>query len=73
MCGVCKFFDIENGQCRIGDRFTEYGFGIRTKSGVELFLGAIGRDEGEFYSHTFHGDGKKIIGTSINYEEDETI
>ena len=60
VCAACPFFEIENMERRVGERFAEDALGIGAESGVDgLFVG-IRIEQREFDSHLSHRHGEQI-------------
>ena len=65
MSGFCKAFNIQNHQCRIGNGFPEYRFGIRLESRFQFLIGTIRVNKCKGDTHFLHGNSKKVISTAI--------
>ena len=63
---VCKPFDIENRNRRIGDRFTEYELRIGAERLFKLFVRRILIDKGTLDSKLLKRHGKQVYRTAIN-------
>ena len=65
MCGICKFFQIQNNEGRIGDCLSKYCFCIFLKCCIQLFLRTLRIYKRSFYTHFFDRMGIQIVGTSV--------
>ena len=66
MGGFGKLLDVKNVERRIGKRLAENRFGVFLESGVQLRLGAVGRNEGEVDSELAQRHVEKVEGTAVN-------
>ena len=60
-----KFLKIKNGKCGVCDGLTEYRLGVGLECGFQLFLGAVGRDEGKIDTHLSHCHVEEIEGSAV--------
>ena len=63
---ICKFLDIQDRQCRIGDGFPKYSLGIRLECRIQFLFRCMWRNECEFHPHLLHSYGKQIIGPAVD-------
>ena len=66
MGGTGKLFNVQHGQGGVGDGLAEYGLGVGTEGGVQLFLGAGGGHEGHVDPHFGHGDRDQVEGAAVD-------
>ena len=66
VCGVCKLFNVQHGQGRVGDGLAKDDFGVGLESGVQLFLAAQRVYEGRGDAHLLHGDGDEVEGAAVD-------
>ena len=60
-----KFFNIQNGERGVGDRFPKHRFRVRAERRVEFFFRAVGIDERKVDAHFFHSNGEKVIRAAV--------
>ena len=66
MGNLGKLLNVQHIQSRVGDGLTEQQLGVGTESGVQLFLGGVGADEGHLDAHAAHGDADQIEGAAVD-------
>ena len=66
VCGICKLFNVQHGQGRVGDGLAKDDFGVGLESGVQLFLAAQRVYEGRGDAHLLHGDGDEVEGAAVD-------
>ena len=57
--------DVEHGERRVRDGFAEHGLRVGTERGLELRVGAVGRDERAFQAHAAHRVGQQVVGAAV--------
>ena len=66
MGGLGEALDIEDHEGGVGDGLAEHGLGVGAEGGFELFVGAVGRNEGEVDAHALHGDGEEVVRAAVD-------
>ena len=66
VCNACKFLDVQDNQCRIGDGFCKENFCVWFKCGSDLIFCCIGINKGTVNAKLFEGNGEKIKGSSVD-------
>ena len=61
-----KFLDVENSAARVGDGFTEKGFGVRLEGSLYLFLAGLRRNEGALDAEFLQRDAEEIECAAVN-------
>ena len=60
-----KFFNIQNGQSRIGNGFSHHAFGVGAESFCQIFFCIIRIYKRAFNPHLLHGHAVQIKSTAI--------
>ena len=63
---LCKFLNIQNRQCRIGDGLAEDRLRIVLECRLQLLLRAVGGDKRGRDAHLGHRDRNQVEGSAIN-------
>ena len=63
---VRELFNIQNGQCGIGNGLAEHRLGVGTECGLQFVLRAVGGHEGEVDAHLLHRHRKQIVCTAVD-------
>ena len=66
MCCFCKFFNIQNGQCRVCDGLTKYRSCILLKCCIEFFFCTIWCYECCCNTHFTHGYFNQVESSTVN-------
>src|SRR5699024_6770081 len=61
-----KLFNVQHGEGGVGDGLAEHGLGVGAESGVQLFLGGGGGDEGDVDAHFGHCDRDQVEGAAVD-------
>ena len=64
--GLCELLNVQHRQGGVGDGLAEYRLGVGPEGGLQLLIGAVWGDEGDFNAHLGHGDGDQVEGASID-------
>ena len=66
MCQVGEFFNIQYGECWIGNGFCHNAFCVWTECFRQILKGVIRIDKRAVDAQFFHGNTKKIEGSAID-------
>ena len=66
MRGLGKALNIEHGKGGVGDRLAKDELGIGLKGRLELFISAVGGNEGAGQTHAPHSMGEQVVGTAVD-------
>ena len=64
--GGGESLDVEHGEGGVGDGLAEDGLRVGLEGGIELLIGAIGRDEGALQAHALHGMGQQVVRAAVD-------
>ena len=63
---LCKLFNVQNSQGRVGNGFAKHGLGVGLKGGIQLFLGGGGGHKGHINAHFAHGHIDQVKSAAVN-------
>ena len=64
--GGGEALDVEHRQRRIRDGLAEHGLRVRPERGLQLLVGAVGRNERAFQAHALHGHGQQVVRAAVD-------
>ena len=66
MGSLGELLDIQHRQSGIGDGLAKDGLGVGPEGGIQLFLRAVGIDEGGFQAHLLHGHREQVKAAAVD-------